>query len=295
MPSLSVHSAGLRSRPGQSSYPADEAMKLLLTAGFTMTREKNHRIMRKGDKQFTLPTTGWVNPNLSKLVRGYYHEWLDEHNKSPESKKQLPLQVRYKNQSWAVLDETEFTYRLQSLEDGRAINALKSECQEDKEFLMSEISNNRVEQAAEILEPIEIEREPARAVPMGSFANESDTAALIRLAQRRLERLDIERQQVYNRLAEIDKLVEATRNFVASLGGITTTPAAPVVETKRQPGKSLLSSAENDRVRMIIMDSGGSKASAGEVRDKLEKVGIHLAYQSVYSRIKTFRNQEAKR
>ena len=292
-----------------------DAKKALEKIGFVAVRSKSHIIMQRGHIKLVLPHTGNTNQATGKIIRRLEAGFVPE----PREMRQLaldepeialdpdiPLTVLHLGQRHTIVADEGEHWRLRSHKDGKVASVLKTMTAEDKEPLMPELSVLPGEG-----EPVEddqpksgVFKEPVIERP-SPLTNPSDQLALVRLTQRRMEALKVERDQLFNKLQGLETQYQASVDFLNSLGvsieieafGSKTRSVAsngynPVGNAGHNRSGPKYSPAERQKIRMAVIDCGGVNAKATDVELRAKetyKVDISNGY--AYYAIQRFKKE----
>jgi len=206
----------------------------------------------------------------------------------------VPITVRWLGQPYAVIADEGDNWRLRSHKDGKIRVVLKTATEEVPVTPEMHVIN---EDEAEVRFPSENGAAAPEARPT-PLTNPSDQAALIRLTQRRMETLRVERDQLQNKIADLEQKYQGAVNFLRTLGidapaeafrAPASKPSTPSASSGGRRIAAKLSDAELDKLRMTWLDLGPT-AKAGAVQTRLqEKHGINMRYGTVFYYLNKFK------
>jgi hypothetical protein len=275
---------------GVMNMDSAQAESTLKRIGFLLHREGKHRVYKRGTAIISLSKTSSdaVQPSIASLVSRLAAEWEEKEKAEGRLKEVLPIQVEFQSTIYAVVRATRTGqhYVLKSLVDGTVTTATKEECNPvditiPKEVEpMPELTVRKDVWAEET--PAEVDPTPVHA-PLTPLNNNSDLAALIRLTQRRMESLKLERDILLNKMGVVEDQYQASINMLRSLHVEVEEYMPPYPRRTILPptypgrgGKSpKVDHATKDRIRMVWIDMG-RKPSLKDLKARLVKEGIEL-------------------
>lgn len=275
-----------------------KARELLEGVGFSLDRETDKFLMKRGAMRVTLPKgNAALGSTQENIVRGIVRTIRERQEKQGDYKKPaMPATVVYRSVVYAVVSDRITKWQLQSLDTGARFEVDKTAC-EEYDIPLTDFAVQLEEAKVPEPEPAA----PAAPVPVTPLTNQSDLAALIRLTTRRQEALKVEFQQLRNRADKLRVQYAATGAFLESLGveveelgGLGEIDVAPprrtILPPSDAPKKRGSSSShggqrtgtdytEHRRVlKEAFIRSGRNKdyGYAGKLNKELEKAGLSI-------------------
>jgi hypothetical protein len=287
----------------ETAFTGQQALEALLPLGFAVDRTTDRIFVSRGAMKFTLPKGEELcSQQLNKVIHSVVEDLKERAINAGRARRdnKVPLMVTYRDNVFAVVEDRHTKWQLHDLDDGHRFEALKIHCRpyEPEPAAPKFTVHDIPPVSAPAPEPIP-QTPPSAPIsiplsPLLTTGNATDWTALVRLAQRRVEGVKIEYEQLMNRANQLREQYETGVAFIRSLGVEIPDIGEPVPGLGEPPKRTILppthgpghnpgrQAADNsrwvDRLHMAWIDAGKPSGYGylQKIKDKVNTMGEQL-------------------